>query len=214
MQLFDIQYRSILLFHSTYNKLQCNLLFNKSKLFVFILGHYWSKFREFNKLAFSIVGVVDWREPERKFNSDGWPEFSWTHASLAPSIVSATYRRNISQEVHDERAWLTWRRSIQLRRRNIRHHNLYARRTDRDNEKTRKKRGGRERGRSILAVKELSRSRVTARRNLRWKLRKTRWTLYPSGHHPTFSSLAPKSFRFIVEKMYKVVALLVFSIHV
>lgn len=41
---------------------------------------------------------------------------------------------NISQEVHDEHARLTWRRSIQLHRRNINRHNLYARRANRDNE--------------------------------------------------------------------------------
>lgn len=39
----------------------------------------------------------------------------------------------------DERARLTWRRSIQLRRRNVNYHNLYARRSDRDNETARKK---------------------------------------------------------------------------
>lgn len=93
--------------------------------------------RELNKVIFLDCGTVSLKN-QRKLNSNGWPEFLW-NTGIYPSIVSATYQRDISQEVHDQRARLTWRRSIQLRRRNINHHNLYARRTDRDNETTRKK---------------------------------------------------------------------------
>jgi len=53
--------------------------------------------------------------------------------------------------------------------------------------------------------KRNSPSWVTARRNLRWKLQKTRWTLYPSRHHPGFFfTRGSRGLRFVKKKKKRI----------